>query len=247
MYLLLSRAWEIVLKWNSATPFSTLREILIPILTWLFINRKRLGAWRMTDLRSALITTLWGIAVIALFTVGAWIVAIPVAAWDNYLSVKESSARSLTAMAKALYDAQKDRNEGKKRAETISPRQPKIDKKFIIAMITDVESVKADMIKRYNYCSQHHGAQDDDCESAMLAMQSESLLFQKLDNRLEMLSTALRQKGTPQFAGAFDYYVDNFKLRFDQNGSAMAGTRGIGIVNLTELIGQLGEIAGQFN
>jgi hypothetical protein len=103
---LLLAAWRIVLGWNSATSYSTVQDILTPVVTLVVIYRKRLGAWRVPDFKQAVITTAWGVAVMAGLTAGAWIVAVPVAAWNWYAYNQTLNQKALEVLARALHRAQ---------------------------------------------------------------------------------------------------------------------------------------------
>src|ERR1700683_2541763 len=105
LWNLFGSAFWMVVRWNSATPYSMGREIAVPVITTALVLRTRLKEWRMPTVKEVLVSTAIAIGVIIGTSVVAWGVAIPVAIYrDHQYFVHDASVlRDSNSKLKTAY------------------------------------------------------------------------------------------------------------------------------------------------
>jgi hypothetical protein len=112
------RLWVQVLQWNSATSYSTIRDILFPLLLLFALIGFRLREWRKPSVRDVVIPAVKA-AVVSLTLIGlAVIAAIPVVVWQDHADLVKAE-KKLIADNKRLSD---EINRLNKPTAPVSPR-----------------------------------------------------------------------------------------------------------------------------
>jgi hypothetical protein len=90
------RVWAQVLIWNSATPYSAIRDALLPLLVLVAMTGIRIKQWRMPKAQELITPAVWTFVVTLVLLGGAFIFATPVVVYQDHndLVAKISKSKS---------------------------------------------------------------------------------------------------------------------------------------------------------
>jgi len=118
------RVWTQVLIWHSATSFSTIRDICLPLVLLIALVGFRIREWRRPGVRDLVISALRTVVVLLALLGLVFIAAIPVVMWQYHYDLARKNqdlARANGDLTRANSETARERDDWKKKAQQPNP------------------------------------------------------------------------------------------------------------------------------